>query len=165
MSPGRPEPSSISLSAPHVKPHDVASLLAEATQRGKARGGTYPRRRVPKPHVARVLRPLADLIAVSSPTAQVVANIAVQNIAVQLSPVTVVPMNSGEAEKSAEPLRARDETLAAHRIVTPLVVAVATTSQPRETPLGASGRHVPHAMGRASPERRAIPAAAGAAAD
>ncbi len=65
-------------------------------------------------------RPLADSNAVSSPTSQVIAN-----IAAQLSPVTVVLMLLDETAKSAEPLLACDGAHAVRQVVSHLVAAAA----------------------------------------
>ena len=70
-----------------------------------------------------VVRPLNDANAASSPTAQVVAN-----IAAQLSPVTVVPTISNEMAKSAEPLCASDEAHAVHQVVSQVVIAAAAAA-------------------------------------
>ncbi len=93
-------------------PQNVASLLTEAAHKSKAGVELVLARRFPTPDIATVVSLLSDPNAVSSPSAQVVAN-----IAVQLSPVTVVPMSLVETTKSVEPHCAGDEAHAVHQVV------------------------------------------------
>ena len=101
-------------------PQNVASLLTEAAHKSKAGVELVLARRFPTPDIATVVSLLSDPNAVSSPSAQVVAN-----IAAQLSPVTVVPTISSETAQSTEPLRAGDETRAVRQVVSQVVAAAA----------------------------------------
>ena len=118
--------SAVSLLATHLRPQNVASLLAEATHRSKAEVELILARRFPRPDVPESVRPLSEPNTASSPTAQVVAN-----IAAQLSPVTVVPTISNETAKSVEPLCAGDETRAVHQVVSQVVAAAAAAAAKR----------------------------------
>ena len=80
--------SAVSELAPHLRPHNVASLLAEATHRSKSEVERLVSRRFPKRDIATAVRPLADAITAASLTAQVVANMAQSP-----PPVAVLPMN------------------------------------------------------------------------
>ena len=111
---GRLHLSAISLLAPHLTPANAAELMAEATHKSKAEVELIIARRFPRSDVPECERPLGSSTANSSPTAQVVAN-----IAAQLSPVTVVPTNSEDSPVSTEPLLAPlDEASAVQKVFT-----------------------------------------------
>ncbi len=126
---GRLHLSAVSLLAPHLTRSNVGSLLAEATHKSKAEVELILARRFPRPDVPESVRALTHPNAVSSPTAQVVAN-----IAAQLSPVTVVPTILDETAKSMEPLCAGDETRAVHEVVSRVVAAAATNGGSESVP-------------------------------
>ena len=116
--------SAVTLLAAHLTPGNAASLLAEATHKSKAEVELILARHFPRPDVPESVRELAAPNAAASPTAQVVAN-----IAAQISPVTVVPMNSNESRKATGPLCARDESRdesrKVHQVVSQVVAAAA----------------------------------------
>lgn len=112
--------SAVTLLAAHLTPGNAASLLAEATHKSKAEVELILARHFPRPDVPESVRELAAPSAAASPTAQVVAN-----IAAQISPVTVVPMNSNESGKAAGPLCASDESRKVHQVVSQVVAAAA----------------------------------------
>ena len=96
---GRLHVSAVSLLAKHLRPADVASLLAEATHQSKAQVERMVARRFPKPDVVTAVRPLAAAMTAAAQAAQVVANMGLLR-----SPVIVVPSVSGENGEAMGPV-------------------------------------------------------------